>query len=81
MSALESILADVFKAEGLADYRGLAERAMKDVEMQRRNELIYALRAGHTIKEISDRTGLSEQRIKQIQKEQLTIKRSTSNAG
>jgi len=78
--AIEALLYPIFKAQGAADAAGLAHRAAKDFDMDQRDAEIYELRATMTIQAIHERTGLSIQRIKQIQKEQLALRRSNSAA-
>lgn len=78
---LEDILREVFAAQGAVDAAGLARRAAKDFDMAERDRQILAWRwEGVTVLEIKARTGLSVQRIKQIQKEQTALLREVSRA-
>ena len=78
---LEDLLRDVFAAQGAVDAAGLARRAAKDFDMAERDRQILAWRwEGVTVLEIKARTGLSVQRIKQIQKEQTALLREVSRA-
>jgi len=76
--ALESILRDVFRAEGLADADGLAARAMRDIELSRQHQEIYEMRAHMTVQQIHERTGYSIQHIKKIQRDQVMIRRNVA---
>lgn len=78
LDLLRQTMRDMFAANGLADAEGLADRAIKDIELSKRHQEIYEMRATMTVQEIHDRTGYSARRIKQIQKEQLTIRRKTA---
>lgn len=78
---LEDLLRDVFAAQGAVDAAGLARRAVKDFDMAERDRKILEWRwEGVTVLEIKARTGLSVQRIKQIQKEQTALLREVSRA-
>lgn len=78
---LEDLLREVFAAQGAVDAAGLARRAAKDFDMAERDRQILAWRwEGVTVLEIKARTGLSVQRIKQIQKEQTALLREVSRA-
>lgn len=78
---LEDLLREVFAAQGAVDAAGLARRAAKDFDMAERDRQILAWRwEGVTVLEIKARTGLSVQRIKQIQKEQTVLLREVSRA-
>ena len=78
---IEDLLRDVFAAQGAVDAAGLARRAAKDFDMAERDRKILAWRwEGVTVLEIKARTGLSVQRIKQIQKEQTALLREVSRA-
>ena len=75
MSYLESLLCDVFRAQGAADARGLAKRAAKDFDFDQRNKNIYELSATLEDILISERMGISLRRVQQIVKEQMEIRR------
>lgn len=78
---LEDLLREVFAAQGAVDAAGLARRAAKDFDMAERDRKILEWRReGVTVLEIKARTGLSVQRIKQIQKEQTVLLREVSRA-
>lgn len=78
---LEDLLREVFAAQGAVDAAGLARRAAKDFDMAERDRKILEWRwEGVTVLEIKARTGLSVQRIKQIQKEQTALLREVSRA-
>lgn len=78
---LEDLLREVFAAQGAVDAAGLARRAAKDFDMAERDRQILAWRwEGVTVLEIKARTGLSVQRIKQIQKKQTALLREVSRA-
>ena len=78
---LEDLLREVFAAQGAVDAAGLARRAAKDFDMAERDRQILEWRwEGVTVLEIKARTGLSVQRIKQIQKEQTALLREVSRA-
>lgn len=74
--SLEAMLQDIFKAEGLSDWQGLASRAMIDVRLQERNERIYRMKGhGATNKEIADAIGISDRQVRSITKHIMLIKR------
>ena len=75
---LETLLHDVFKAQGAADAAGLAHRAAKDFDMDQRDAKVYELRATLTEKQVAERFGLSRIRVRQIVKEQMTIRRNVA---
>lgn len=64
---LETLLYDVFKAQGAADAAGLAHRAAKDFDMDQRDAEIFQLaRGGMTALAISQRKGLSVRHVERI---------------
>jgi len=74
--AIEALLYPIFKAQGAADARGLAHRAARDFDMDQRDAKVYELRASLTEKQVAERMGLSRIRVRQIVKEQMSLKRS-----
>lgn len=73
---LESMLKDVFAAQGAADAAGLARRAARDFDMDQRDAKVYELRATLTEKQVAERMGMSVQRVRQIVHVQMMLRRS-----
>lgn len=73
---LETILRNVFEAQGATDPDGLAKRAVNDFELDDRNRRIDLFRANHTESETAFRFDLSPVRIRQIVREQLDLRRA-----
>ena len=77
-SHIETILRQVFEAEGAPDAAGLARRAARDFDLAERNEQIYQMRASMATSQIGQRFGMSARRVKQIVREQLAIRHSVA---
>lgn len=75
-SYLETLLRDVFTAQGAVDAAGLAERAAREFEQDQRDARIYELRAIMTQAEVAERFSISPIRVKQIVREQHMLRRS-----
>jgi hypothetical protein len=73
---LETLLYDVFKAQGAADPAGMAHKVALDFEMDQRNAKIYELRRVMSAKALADRFKLTEQHIHRIIREQMMLKRA-----
>lgn len=75
LDLLRQTMRDIFADNGLVDAEGLADRAMRDIELSRRHQEIYEMRATMTVEQIHERTGYSIQHIKKIQRDQMMIRR------
>ena len=75
-SYLETLLRDVFTAQGAVDAAGLAKRAAREFEQDQRDARIYELRAIMTQAEVAERFSISPIRVKQIVREQHMLRRS-----
>lgn len=78
LDLLRKTMRDMFAANGLADAEGLADRAIKDIELSKRHQEIYEMRATMTVEQIHQVTGYSIQHIKRIQHDQVMIRRKAS---
>ena len=76
--AVYRLLLDVFKAQGLKNPDTAARRAADDFDQAKRNERIYEARGTMTEREVAERFGVSNQRVRQIVREQLLLKRSAA---
>ncbi len=69
--AVERILCEVFKAQGLKNPGTAAHRAALDFDRAKRKERIYDATAHSTNAEVAEAFGISERRVEQIVKEYL----------
>jgi DNA-binding CsgD family transcriptional regulator len=77
LELLESLLRDVFKAQGAADAAGLAKRAARDFNLDQRDADIYEMRCnGYSEKATAERHGVTQRRVRQIVREHLIMVRS-----
>lgn len=74
---LESLLCDVFRAQGASDPEGLAHKAAQELDIDKRDTRIYEMRAHHSEKETSERFGLTVRRIRQIVHDQTVLRRKS----
>lgn len=64
MSALRTFLQEAFKAEGLSDWKGLAERAMKDVDKCKKRQRALKMRKSMNDTEIGEAMGVHPRSVK-----------------
>lgn len=71
-TAMEQLLCDVFRAQGLRSPDAAARRAVEGYEAQRRAERIYEYRVHHTEAETAETFGISAIRVRQIVRQVVT---------
>ena len=77
---LQTLLAEVFRAQGAADAAGLAKRAAKDFEMDQRDSRVYELRCAHySVDEVAGIVGVTHRRVEQIYRAQMILRRNSED--